>query len=616
MITNDDLKKQIFEIEREEAVLLNNSNMDKLAMIEAKTKEMEHASLDRKKIIAKQIKEAKDEIGENSKSIKSESEKKKISIINKQLLEMSNKIEQKISTLSNELNENTKKLSELKSKMLSSDEFESLNLSMEISRLCNLLIDIKRTTNEIEKIKILVDKAMKLDSYNELLDEYNNVNKIMSSSYASDDELIEHLNSDDDVFGKDDQLEKIKVAESLVEKLEKSLTEDELKKAKGALALLESSHDKNKLAQRITECEKKIENKKSRIKEVRDITTLLDEAKSKNAADKLQEASNRLVALEECPEKLHLVERYNEIKFIICMNECENKTLNSDELIYGELKELIDTYRKFSEDKKNEYAMKLNKVIATHNINDQLKYQDSILNDDSLKKYSFFERFSEFLSGTIWNKIISSNLYSKVVLKGLKKAEDKGNTKRVSVIKSKLSKIGIVNGYRLFKRRNEISKLKPKLYAYKTNGVDDAELRDYEKCNQKYNKAVNFVTNEVTKKLDKFSEKECIIQNKDAVINMIKQYLDVLAITNEVDDIDGIKDETVKFINNAKENGIIDGSQWAAFTYEANSIADFRKNKDGQMYESSNNEVDCEIRYYDSDPVSDKLLYLKNMESK
>ena len=54
------------KIEKGEKTLLNNFNMGKLSMIESKEKEMEHASEDRKKILAKQIKEAREEIDENN----------------------------------------------------------------------------------------------------------------------------------------------------------------------------------------------------------------------------------------------------------------------------------------------------------------------------------------------------------------------------------------------------------------------------------------------------------------------------------------------------------------------------------------------------------------------
>lgn len=606
MITDNELKNNIIEIEKGEKALLNNFNMGKLSMIESKEKEMEHASEDRKKILAKQIKEAKEEIDENKEKISSKIEKEKALSIKEHLSKKSESVKQIIESYNDELAEGNKKLNQLKSKLADASIEETLTLTNEMSVLCSLIIETQKNVKKFEGIDSLISKALDNTSYDELLKAYLKIENIILGL-----NLIEHKDTLERNKNSEEE-EKIKKATELVEKLEKDLTEENLKNAKEAVALLASGDVRNKLAERITVCEKKMEEEKLKSKEIDEIKKLLDEAEANKDLNKLNEARNRIIALPDSEEKRKLFDRANELNFVICLEECENKVYNDEEIVYDSVKELTNIYSILNDEKKAKYNSRLNKLIAQHNANDQWAYQNEVMNDKP-KKYNFFEKFSEFLSGVVWNKVISSKLYSKLISKKLKKAEEKNNDKNIEKNKNKLSKIGIVNGCKLFMSRNKIAKLKPALFDYFNEPPkNDDELEDYNKTNKEYSKAVKIATNEVSKELTKYSQKEHIMQNKDAVTNMIKQYLDILSITSKLDDS---YNETIEFINNAKTAGIIDECEAAAYCFEANSIYSFRNVDGTPSYEASSSELDNAVTYYDSEPISRSLIYLKNTGS-
>lgn len=605
MIIDNELKNKIIEIEKSKKSLLNNSNMDKLTMIESKEKEMEHASEDRKKILAKQIKEAREEIDENKEKISSKIEKEKVLSIKAHLSKKSESVKQIIESYNDELAEVNKKLNQLKSKLADASIEETLTLTNEMSGLCSLIIETQKNVERFEGIDSLISKALDNTSYDELLKAYLKIENIILGL-----NLIEHKDTLE--RNKNSEEEKIKKATELVEKLERDLTEENLKNAKEAVALLASGDVRNKLAERITVCEKKMEEEKLKSKEIDEIKKLLDEAEANKDLNKLNEARNRIIALPDGEEKRKLFDRANELNFVIRLEECENKVYNDEEIVYDSVKELTNIYSTLNDETKTKYNSRLNKLIAQHNANDQWAYQNEVMNDKP-KKYNFFEKFSEFLSGVVWNKVISSKLYSKLISKKLKKAEEKNNDKKIEKNKNKLGKIGIVNGCKLFMSRNKIAKLKPALFDYFNEPPkDDDELEDYNKTNKKYSKAVKIATNKVSKELTKYSQKEHIMQNKDAVTNMIKQYLDILSMTCELDDS---YNETIEFINNAKTAGIIDECEAAAYCFEANSIYSFRNVDGTPSYEASSSELDNAVTYYDSEPISRSLIYLKNTGS-
>ena len=615
MIIDEQLKRELETIENEEKALLTiNSLCDDRVL--AKKKELENVSADEKEEIIKEIKQIEDEIATGSAPIKQKTEEKKAEAVRKSLRRKLAKVKERLDTLNQRIDENSKELLKIKNDMISSDEEKTLELIDKMKPFCNSNIRLKSTANEIEKAVLAITKSLDLKGYSELLNAYFNAEDIMFSLNMADDSIK------DDVpvkkgkpvkkQEKNSEEEKIKKATELVEKLEKDLTEENLKNAKEAVALLSSGDIRNKLAERITTCEKKMEEEKLKSKEIDEIKKLLDEAEANKDLNKLNEARNRIIALPNSEEKRKLFDRANELNFVICLEECENKVYNDEEIVYDSVKELTNIYSILNDEKKAKYNSRLNKLIAQHNANDQWAYQNEVMNDKP-KKYNFFEKFSEFLSGVVWNKVISSKLYSKLISKKLKKAEEKNNDKKIEKNKNKLSKIGIVNGCKLFMSRNKIAKLKPALFDYFNEPPkNDDELEDYNKTNKEYSKAVKIATNEVSKELTKYSQKEHIMQNKDAVTNMIKQYLDILSITSELDDS---YNETIEFINNAKTAGIIDECEAAAYCFEANSIYSFRNVDGTPSYEASSSELDNAVTYYDSEPISRSLIYLKNTGS-
>ena len=616
MIIDEQLKRELETIENEEKALLTiNSLCDDRVL--AKKKELENVSADEKEEIIKEIKQIEDEIATGSAPIKQKTEEKKAEAVRKSLRRKLAKVKERLDTLNQRIDENSKELLKIKNDMISSDEEKTLELIDKMKPFCNSNIRLKSTANEIEKAVLAITKSLDLKGYSELLNAYFNAEDIMFSLNMADDSIK------DDVpvkkgkpvkkQEKNSEEEKIKKATELVEKLEKDLTEENLKNAKEAVALLSSGDIRNKLAERITTCEKKMEEEKLKSKEIDEIKKLLDEAEANKDLNKLSEARNRIIALPDGEEKRKLFDRANELNFVILIEECENKVYNEGEIVYDSVKELTSIYSTFNDEKKAKYDLRLNKLIAQHNVNDQWAYQDEVMSDKP-EKYKFIEKFSEFLSGVVWNKIISSKFYSKFISKKLKKAEEKNNDKKIEKNKKKLSKIGIVNGCKLFMARNKIAKLKPVLFDYrKKPPVDDEEEKDYNKINKKYSKAVGTAIRKVSKKLNEYSEKEHIMQNKDAVVNMIKQYLDVLAMTSE---LDNSYNETTNFINNAKTNGIIDECEAAAYLFEANNIYLFRNNEVKPPYETSSKELDGIITYYDSnEPLARKVLHLTNTGS-
>lgn len=492
------------------------------------------------------------------------------------------------------------------------------------------------TVDDTEKLDKLRKISKELKKQKEIIKNLeSNISLIENALNERDiNELINILNSKTNKkliikLGKDDNSKTYKTnnlleeAKKLVDALKgKNLTRENLKRAKEAVMKLEDTSEKKELIKLLDEYElelKKIEeaNKNNELKEnienaLQEIEkTLIDKKDTITISDinelnsKLNSVSDNIIKLTD-GSNIDFEERVNCIKFELGYQECKIIAIDSasfedkKDILHEKIENLIDIFGNLNEENKKARANILNTIIMYYNREGQYLYQQELYSNDNQEKYSFFTKFSEFVAGGLFNKITSSKLYKKFFDRKLKKAKEKNNDKKIEKYSKKISDIGIINGVRLFINRNKIANLKPKLYKENILASD--------KDKNKYDKSIQYISDKMTSKLDEYSTDSKKTNNKGVVTNIILQYIDTIALSN---DYENIANNAEQFIIDSFNNGIISDAEYRAYIQEIENIISYRGSFDDNPYEVNEDEISDMIIYCDSSPLSENVKYLK-----
>ena len=468
------------------------------------------------------------------------------------------------------------------------EAFEFANRVIDLDKKAALK-ELKDTIKKQAKyLLILKDPKMvyeyyKLISENPLEDEYASLeselyreflmrhpaieNIIVSYSALEDENGITNADPSDDRKDDPADKEKIEEAKKSVEKVEKSIAENnfdpaEFVDAYNKVNALKDGKTKEELLKRL-------------------------DAITKRLADCLD------VHLKDIEKAV--------INNISDVDKIESRKINSVVSLFDFLVKYARNFDKIS------FGQRVEAAVNKYNMQQQNTYKLT-KEEGPVKQFGFWAKMRQLKPFVTARKNHRLNIYKEALVKSSNKQEKQAAIEGIK-------QIDIVNGVRLFMARNKLNKLKCKLH---TNGVSG--LNDEEKVI--YDKSTNTISARILNELEKSMEETA--EDKIRVKTVIGQLLEVLSICPEVVEVTNIFgkvkkvynqtdifNNSFKYIRSAYRNGSLNEQEYKAYLDEINNIALYRNSVDDyyevpSVYDDGNeiySELDNETKMYYEEPV-------------
>ena len=333
------------------------------------------------------------------------------------------------------------------------------------------------------------------------------------------------------------------------------------------------------------------------------------------------DAYNKVNALKDGKEKEELLKRLDAItnKLADCLNDhlkdlekIDIKTIDDvDKIESGKINSVVSLFdflvkyaRNFD---KISFGQRVEAAVNKYNMQQQNTYKLT-KEEGPVKQFGFWAKMRQLKPFVTARKNHRLNIYKEALVKSSNKQEKQAAIEGIK-------QIDIVNGVRLFMARNKLNKLKCKLH---TNGVSG--LNDEEKVI--YDKSANTISARILNELEKSMEETA--EDKIRVKTVIGQLLEVLSICPEVVEVTNIFgkvkkvynqtdifNNSFKYIRSAFKNGSLNEQEYKAYLDEINNIALYRNSVDDyyevpSVYDDGNeiySELDNETKKYYEEPV-------------
>lgn len=333
------------------------------------------------------------------------------------------------------------------------------------------------------------------------------------------------------------------------------------------------------------------------------------------------DAYNKVNALKDGKEKEELLKRLDAItnKLADCLNDhlkdlekIDIKTIDDvDKIESGKINSIVSLFdflvkyaRNFD---KISFGQRVEAAVNKYNMQQQNTYKLT-KEEGPVKQFGFWAKMRQLKPFVTARKNHRLNIYKEALVKSSNKQEKQAAIEGIK-------QIDIVNGVRLFMARNKLNKLKCKLH---TNGVSG--LNDEEKVI--YDKSTNTISARILNELEKSMEETA--EDKIRVKTVIGQLLEVLSICPEVVEVTNIFgkvkkvynqtdifNNSFKYIRSAYRNGSLNEQEYKAYLDEINNIALYRNSVDDyyevpSVYDDGNeiySELDNETKMYYEEPV-------------
>ena len=333
------------------------------------------------------------------------------------------------------------------------------------------------------------------------------------------------------------------------------------------------------------------------------------------------DAYNKVNALKDGKEKEELLKRLDAItnKLADCLNDhlkdlekIDIKTIDDvDKIESGKINSVVSLFdflvkyaRNFD---KISFGQRVEAAVNKYNMQQQNTYKLT-KEEGPVKQFGFWAKMRQLKPFVTARKNHRLNIYKEALVKSSNKQEKQAAIEGIK-------QIDIVNGVRLFMARNKLNKLKCKLH---TNGVSG--LNDEEKVI--YDKSTNTISARILNELEKSMEETA--EDKIRVKTVIGQLLEVLSICPEVVEVTNIFgkvkkvynqtdifNNSFKYIRSAYRNGSLNEQEYKSYLDEINNIALYRNSVDDyyevpSVYDDGNeiySELDNETKMYYEEPV-------------
>ena len=475
-----------------------------------------------------------------------------------------------IELINSELNDVKNKEQEILNKYTSSSKNEKSNLILELDKINSNIESLSKQKEEFEKLLTYNGKLLiSVSTGDNVIDEYyklivkngidmNTIKKsiINRASSVNNTNTNDHNNINNEnsleeatkLVGKseetkDDALEE---ATKLVEKAEETKDAEDIKKALEAIKKVKDEEERKKLVERIRAI--KVDTKKTEFVEL---------------LNKINEDidTNNKVSREDV---VSLREKYQELDGVTAG------------MYSNDVKRITSFYN-------NQYENKLK----------------SRLDENDIEKHSIKDYIIETI-GKPFALLLGTSFVKKINNKRLAKRQEKYDNapeekkekalNKLNKVKKTIGDLAVVSGCRLFKSRNAINKLKPRLYR---NELTEKQVGKLAQAQD------NFEYRMISG-LDKKANNTYNLTNKEGILNIFNQYAETMAVANNYEEV--YKDATKlldRITTSEETENILSINEVKAIINQLCIINSYRKNEDDAIYEFDYEELGDVVKYYD-----------------
>ncbi len=642
---------RIKEIEKDEKTSLSNATGDLLTRLKDKENELDNASDERKRVINIEIQSIKNDIEIEKDQTKSLYSVKKLNIQKDSFDKILNYAQGIKEDITDTISTKEDELKTIKNNIFKANDSNNFELVKELSEKAhgvnsniinykNVLDDVNNLTNDIEntmnKMGDLtfegIDAILKgyksnimeieilLGHANEKTDKSNNIEKTGIKKKEEPKAL-----EDDDKEIK----EKIAKINELLNKAENEKDEKALNDAIDLINTLPDGEDKSKLQAKADEIKEKLKKKPEEVIAVQKAEKAIEIAFKTEKKEDIKKAYDLIEKIKDASKKEELTKKLDDIvknitsNFMIRLNNLINRFEENKfaKVKREEVVQLVDDFDNLYKEEipeinfsKKEVAKDVKGVVLRYNSTKQKEYQENkeveVDKKGKIKKiFNAFKRFIELrplISGT--------KLLAKFFKNRLAKNVQKGNEEKVKKYEKRIKEMDIINSVTMFRKKNDIAKMSPKLYKNGVKGLDDKEK-------ERYTIDQNVISSIMLKQLLKKTDED-VYKDKLRVKTVISQWLDLYSRIGNDDIIvsDTLKreetaysrkdvyDKICDFLVDARYAGTISKEQYEAYLDEMLNIGFYKRGYD-DFYEIPSVKYEDDSYY---DELKDKEEYYEN----
>lgn len=464
-----------------------------------------------------------------------------------------------IELINSEINDVKNKEQEILNKYTSSSKNEKSNLILELDKINSNIESLSKQKEEFEKLLTYNGKLLiSVSTGDSVIDEYYKL--IVKNGLDMNTIKKPNTNNDND---NDNSLEE---ATKLVEKSEE--TKDD--------ALEEAT---------------KLVEKAEETKDAEDIKKALEAIKKVKDEEERKKLVERIRAIKVDTKKTEFVELLNKINEDIDTN---NKVSREDVV------SLREKYQELDDVTAGMYSNDVKRITSFYNN----KYENKLksrLDENDIEKHSIKDYIIETI-GKPFALLLGTSFVKKINNKRLAKRQEKYDNapeekkekalNKLNKVKKTIGDLAVVSGCRLFKSRNAINKLKPRLYR---NELTEKQVGKLAQAQD------NFEYRMISG-LDKKANNTYNLTNKEGILNIFNQYAETMAVANNYEEV--YKDATKlldRITTSEETENILSINEVKAIINQLCIINSYRKNEDDAIYEFDYEELGDVVKYYDED---------------
>lgn len=479
-----------------------------------------------------------------------------------------------IELINSEINDVKNKEQEILNKYTSSSKNEKSNLILELDKINSNIESLSKQKEEFEKLLTYNGKLLiSVSTGDSVIDEYyklivkngldmNTIKKSIINRTSS----VSNTNTNTNDHNNINNENSLEEATKLVEKSEE--TKDD--------ALEEAT---------------KLVEKAEETKDAEDIKKALEAIKKVKDEEERKKLVERIRAIKVDTKKTEFVELLNKINEDIDTN---NKVSREDVV------SLREKYQELDDVTAGMYSNDVKRITSFYNNQYENKLK-SRLDENDIEKHSIKDYIIETI-GKPFALLLGTSFVKKINNKRLAKRQEKYDNapeekkekalNKLNKVKKTIGDLAVVSGCRLFKSRNAINKLKPRLYR---NELTEKQVGKLAQAQD------NFEYRMISG-LDKKANNTYNLTNKEGILNIFNQYAETMAVANNYEEV--YKDATKlldRITTSEETENILSINEVKAIINQLCIINSYRKNEDDAIYEFDYEELGDVVKYYDED---------------
>ena len=336
-------------------------------------------------------------------------------------------------------------------------------------------------------------------------------------------------------------------------------------------------------------------------------TKLVEKAEETKDAEDIKKALEAIKKVKDEEERKKLVERIRAIKvdtkkteFVELLNKINEDIDTNNKVSREDVVSLREKYQELDGVTAGMYSNDVKRITSFYNNQYENKLK-SRLDEDDIEKHSIKDYIIETF-GKPFALLLGTSFVKKINNKRLAKRQEKYDNapeekkekalNKLNKVKKTIGDLAVVSGCRLFKSRNAINKLKPRLYR---NELTEKQVGKLAQAQD------NFEYRMISG-LDKKANNTYNLTNKEGILNIFNQYAETMAVANNYEEV--YKDATKlldRITTSEETKNILSINEVKAIINQLCIINSYRKNEDDAIYEFDYEELGDVVKYYDED---------------